>query len=218
MSGATAIASPFAALVHIASRGTAGRMPLPEGANPELPFKEPPQAPAAPAPRKARPKKPRAKYGPRDGSAVSLTLAYCQEPRTPAEILANVKGSSRTAISNIARRGLLVNLRGPRKTAVYVAAARADLYREAYANAPVPPRKAPPRGRLREVITWHSLTVRKPDMPDADITVLLHVKGASEPTWPGFWDGASWFYIDGSPVSDPVVAWADMPAGPGVQA
>lgn len=203
----------FSELLRVAERGTASRAPLPEGMSPDLPFKEPPQAIIAkPAGRKAR--KSRGKYGPRSGSAACRAQDYCQEPRTVREIRINVPGISRTGIANLVGRGLLVNLRGPRKTAVYVVTEMAHLYREAYADAPVPPRKAPPRRQVRGSITWHLMAVLKPDMPKADKNVLIEVENPDgDPVWPGFHDGECWRYAEGAPVGRKVLAWADMPRG-----
>lgn len=54
-------------------------------------------------------------------------------------------------------------------------------------------------------------------MPDADITVLMDLRGDSVGTWPGYWNGECWIDAgSGAPVAGRVVAWADMPAGSGL--
>lgn len=50
--------------------------------------------------------------------------------------------------------------------------------------------------------------------PDSDTTVQLFDKDASEPVWPGYFDGTRWLYIDGV-VANPS-CWAEMPEGPSV--
>lgn len=58
-------------------------------------------------------------------------------------------------------------------------------------------------------------------VPDADTTVLVCAPGADEPVWLGFYDGVYWFAVTGAGYGDPdevaaeVVAWAEMPKGPG---
>lgn len=63
-----------------------------------------------------------------------------------------------------------------------------------------------------ETITWHPLATEGP--PDADITVLVSVEDASEPTWLGFFDGDVWRdAATGGKFASSVTAWADMPEG-----
>jgi hypothetical protein len=59
-----------------------------------------------------------------------------------------------------------------------------------------------------ESITWSPVA----ELPDSDMTVQLFNKDASEPVWPGYFDGNRWLYIDGI-VANPT-HWADMPEGP----
>jgi hypothetical protein len=63
-----------------------------------------------------------------------------------------------------------------------------------------------------ETINW---TAPGEQMPDADTTVLIRVEGASEPVWPGYFDGGVWRYADGMPVRGRVIEWTDMPVGTG---
>lgn len=64
----------------------------------------------------------------------------------------------------------------------------------------------------QETIAWYPADADS--MPDADITVLLHIENAvGEPVWPGYFDGERWFLADGMPVSGRVIEWAGMPAG-----
>jgi hypothetical protein len=62
-----------------------------------------------------------------------------------------------------------------------------------------------------EFITWHHLPECK--LPDPDITVLICLKDADEPSWMGWHDGTEWRQIDGSTVAGTVIKWADMPIG-----
>lgn len=57
--------------------------------------------------------------------------------------------------------------------------------------------------------TWHQLPGR---MPDSDTTVLLFDKDASEPIWPGYYDGQAWRYVDGTTATP--THWQDFPKGP----
>ncbi len=53
------------------------------------------------------------------------------------------------------------------------------------------------------------------DTPDVDITVMVEIsdEDASEPVWPGWWDGEVWRDALGMEVQ--VVRWAEMPQGCG---
>lgn len=66
-------------------------------------------------------------------------------------------------------------------------------------------------GAATEAIAWTRPAAA--GMPDADITVLLHVEGADEPVWPGWWDGERWIWADGQPVEGRVIEFADLPGG-----
>jgi hypothetical protein len=63
---------------------------------------------------------------------------------------------------------------------------------------------------LLETITWHP--VSPTTMPDGDITVQLFDEAASEPVWPGYFDGEKWLYIDGN-TAHPTY-YAQMSIGP----
>jgi hypothetical protein len=49
-------------------------------------------------------------------------------------------------------------------------------------------------------------------LPDADVTFQLYDPAASEPVWPGYYDGERWRYVDGT-LATPT-HYADMPRGP----
>lgn len=49
-------------------------------------------------------------------------------------------------------------------------------------------------------------------LPDSDTTLQLHDPEASEPVWPGYYDGERWRYIDGLPAKP--THYADMLQGP----
>lgn len=61
---------------------------------------------------------------------------------------------------------------------------------------------------LAEAITWKAAA----DLPDADSTVMLFDPAASEPVWPGYYDGERWLYADGMPAAP--THYADMLKGP----
>lgn len=70
-------------------------------------------------------------------------------------------------------------------------------------------KKGAPRATV-ETITWFPVSLET--MPDGDLTVQLFDEAASEPVWPGYFDGDKWLYIDGT-IARPT-SWAQMPAGP----
>ena len=56
------------------------------------------------------------------------------------------------------------------------------------------------------------------ELPDEGITVFLFSPDATEPAWPGYFDGMSadgyvWCTADGSTIEN-VTHWAEWPAGP----
>lgn len=59
-----------------------------------------------------------------------------------------------------------------------------------------------------ETITWAPAS----SPPDADLTVQLFNRDASEPVWLGWYDGGRWWYVDGNPAEP--THWADMCVGP----
>jgi hypothetical protein len=63
-----------------------------------------------------------------------------------------------------------------------------------------------------EVIVWRDA---EHELPDEEIVVLLFAPGASEPVWGGYLIHGLWVWASGHPIVEPVVAWAEMPAGPG---
>ncbi|MGZ4953604.1 MAG: DUF551 domain-containing protein [Methylobacter sp.] len=67
-----------------------------------------------------------------------------------------------------------------------------------------------------EKINWVSVADR---LPDAEETVLVFLKNANEPCWPGYiGENDVWFYADGLPiVNDQPSYWAHMPGGPGAE-
>jgi hypothetical protein len=56
-------------------------------------------------------------------------------------------------------------------------------------------------------------------LPDADTTVLVFAREADDPVWLGYWDGKSWFTVNGVEYSNAdeiaasVTAWATLPTG-----
>ena len=60
-----------------------------------------------------------------------------------------------------------------------------------------------------ESIIWYPVA----RLPDADLIVQLFDGGADEPVWAGYFDGAAWFYDNGTAANP--TRWAHMPAGPG---
>lgn len=65
------------------------------------------------------------------------------------------------------------------------------------------------RTRVRDVLDWHE--VAEDDFPDADMTVIVRIRGAAEPVWLGVWDGEEWRDVEGLTID--VVRWADLPEG-----
>ena len=67
-----------------------------------------------------------------------------------------------------------------------------------------------------EVLNWISI---EQETPDEGVVVLLFHPDASEPVWPGVFegctaDGYAFSHADGSIVSGSVLAWAEFPGGP----
>lgn len=61
---------------------------------------------------------------------------------------------------------------------------------------------------LNECVSW----VHVATLPDADHTVQLFDPTASEPVWPGYFDGERWLYVDGVPATP--THYAPMLTGP----
>lgn len=68
------------------------------------------------------------------------------------------------------------------------------------------------RNRRDEVIRWHDVAETTPD--DGMIVLLNIGDYESEPVWPGYLEGGTWFWADASEVQSDVIAWAEMPVGP----
>ncbi|MDN4056357.1 hypothetical protein QPK32_25140 [Massilia sp. YIM B02763] len=64
------------------------------------------------------------------------------------------------------------------------------------------------RGPLVERLVWKDAA----ELPDVDVTFQLFDPEASEPVWPGYYDGERWVYADGMPATP--THYADMPRGP----
>jgi hypothetical protein len=69
---------------------------------------------------------------------------------------------------------------------------------------------------LVESVIW--ILVEK-ETPDEGVVVLLYHPTASEPVWPGVFEGCSadgyvFSHADGSMITGPVLAWAEVPGGP----
>ena len=63
-----------------------------------------------------------------------------------------------------------------------------------------------------ETITWHAADLV---LPDDGTTVLMAIRGDSEPVWLGWHDGHTWVDAStGGAIDDPVTHWAHMPGGP----
>ena len=62
------------------------------------------------------------------------------------------------------------------------------------------------------VVEWIDASA---ELPDESMTVLVHVPGASEPVWFGFFCDDVWYWGDSaSRISDAVRHWAELPAPP----
>lgn len=64
----------------------------------------------------------------------------------------------------------------------------------------------------RPVKSWYHVQVA---MPDADLTVLVHIPGA---VWLGYWDGVCWRDVSGLVMPHEVIHWMDLPDPPEVVA
>jgi hypothetical protein len=73
----------------------------------------------------------------------------------------------------------------------------------------VPAARPPRPGAMCETLEWHEIS--NDDFPDADLTVLVRLRGNEEPVWLGYWDDEEWRDIDGQAVD--VVRWAQLPTG-----
>lgn len=74
-----------------------------------------------------------------------------------------------------------------------------------------------PRRHLLETVEWR---LTKSELPDAEVTVILHVPTSDEPVWLGWFDGSSlWFDVSGAVIGgkNSVTHWAPMLAGPNIR-
>lgn len=70
--------------------------------------------------------------------------------------------------------------------------------------------------KAEAVVTWTKASFQ---MPDAETTVLMAIKGGDEPVCAGYWDGEEWLFLEGMAVSDggrnpKVTHWAHLPDPP----
>jgi hypothetical protein len=64
-----------------------------------------------------------------------------------------------------------------------------------------------------EVIVWRDA---EHELPDEGMTVMVFTPDSkSDKVWFGYLEDGEWIWSDGGLVASPVVAWAEMPAGPG---
>lgn len=63
---------------------------------------------------------------------------------------------------------------------------------------------------LSSSVTW----IPADQLPDSDLTVLIHHPAADEPVWLGYWDDAdgTWRTVDAARCE--VTHWADLPEPP----
>lgn len=67
--------------------------------------------------------------------------------------------------------------------------------------------------RAAMAFTGHWTSVND-EFPDADLIVLMWMPDeASEPVWPGYWDGERWLSAEGDQISG-VRGWTDFPKPP----
>ncbi len=67
---------------------------------------------------------------------------------------------------------------------------------------------------IKEELSWEMIAADQ--VPDADETVWLFDPTASEPVWPGYWDGQDWYFANGTPAAP--THFALFPHGPGAPA
>ena len=68
---------------------------------------------------------------------------------------------------------------------------------------------APDKSAAADPPGWRTCTR---EMPDADLTVMIHHPKSDEPVWMGFYDGECWRSIDGARTH--VSHWMPLPDGP----
>lgn len=59
--------------------------------------------------------------------------------------------------------------------------------------------------------SWTSVSLA---LPDDDVTVMIAIKGGSEPVWLGYLDSGTWVNVDATLIADPVTHWKHLPEGP----
>lgn len=73
-----------------------------------------------------------------------------------------------------------------------------------------------PTAPLLESIRWLPIEVQ---LPDPQITVLIHTPAGDEPVLVGYMDeddsGVQWFEASDRRIDSEVTHWADLPVGPG---
>ncbi len=69
--------------------------------------------------------------------------------------------------------------------------------------------------QMNELIHWIPV---KDQLPDDETTVMIYSAKHDEPVWFGFYEANAWFLPDGMPLLAKPTHWADMPAGPDLQA
>jgi hypothetical protein len=63
-----------------------------------------------------------------------------------------------------------------------------------------------------ETIVWRDA---EHELPDEGLIVLVFAPGTNDPVWFGGLDGGEWVTVDGQFLEQSVIAWAEMPHGPG---
>jgi hypothetical protein len=63
-----------------------------------------------------------------------------------------------------------------------------------------------------EVIVWRDA---EHELPDDEMTVMVFAPDAATEAWPGYVLDGQWIWQNGIRVACKVIAWAEMPQGPG---
>lgn len=70
-------------------------------------------------------------------------------------------------------------------------------------------------GEAAEFITWKHVERDGPPCSDRSVHIAIDdPSGEFEPVWLGYFNGETWSMVDTTPISAPVVAWAEMLMGP----
>lgn len=65
---------------------------------------------------------------------------------------------------------------------------------------------------LKKAGAWHDT---REEMPDADMTVLVHCPPSDDPVWLGYFDGETWRNVAGEDLgAEFVTHWMDLPEPP----